>query len=278
MRVTAGILFICYFSSLLLRANEVLRRQIVARDTQSTFLLAASSLVLSAHCVALYMLRAVDLPARLLFSQPSGRPNFSTAIWMAASCDVFVTCAVIAFKGALVLWRHLRRPPCPGAGMRLGRRRDGLLLTAVEHGALLCRTALPAPVWCRYFLDASLLGRLFSSVAAGLYMTYKILLMGGRLSSFAAALRAATGADTVSYGKLLAPADLVETGDNSCAICCETMRAPIKLHSCSHVFCDACVSEWFERERTCPLCRCVINTVSVRSFGDGTTTLLLHAW
>ena len=28
----------------------------------------------------------------------------------------------------------------------------------------------------------------------------------------------------------------------------EVMTGPIKLH-CGHIYCDSCISEWFERER-----------------------------
>lgn len=35
--------------------------------------------------------------------------------------------------------------------------------------------------------------------------------------------------------------------------CCQdAYREPTKL-PCSHIFCNDCLSEWFERERTCPM-------------------------
>ncbi|KAL9450767.1 hypothetical protein AB3S75_012493 [Citrus x aurantiifolia] len=46
----------------------------------------------------------------------------------------------------------------------------------------------------------------------------------------------------------------VNAAGDLCAICQEKMHAPILLR-CKHIFCEDCVSEWFERERTCPLCR-----------------------
>jgi hypothetical protein len=32
----------------------------------------------------------------------------------------------------------------------------------------------------------------------------------------------------------------------------------------------------FERERTCPLCRAVVRSVGLRSYGDGSTSLLIQ--
>ncbi|PON71122.1 Cdk-activating kinase assembly factor [Parasponia andersonii] len=60
-----------------------------------------------------------------------------------------------------------------------------------------------------------------------------------------------------------------------CAICQEKMHAPILLR-CKHIFCEDCVSEWFERERTCPLCRALVKPQDLRTFGDGSTNLLFQ--
>ena len=50
------------------------------------------------------------------------------------------------------------------------------------------------------------------------------------------------------------------------------MTSPLRL-SCRHVFCEDCVSEWFEREPTCPLCRAVIKPAGLRSFSNGGTSM-----
>ncbi|KAI8017642.1 E3 ubiquitin-protein ligase RNFT1, partial [Camellia lanceoleosa] len=52
----------------------------------------------------------------------------------------------------------------------------------------------------------------------------------------------------------------------------EKMHAPLLL-CCKHIFCEDCVSEWFERERSCPLCRALVKPADLRSFGDGSTSL-----
>ena len=53
----------------------------------------------------------------------------------------------------------------------------------------------------------------------------------------------------------------------------EQMTEPLRL-SCSHIFCDACISEWFERQNSCPMCRAQIRPPGMQAYGDGTTCIL----
>ncbi|GJQ09009.1 hypothetical protein GpartN1_g800.t1 [Galdieria partita] len=41
----------------------------------------------------------------------------------------------------------------------------------------------------------------------------------------------------------------------SCKICGETLRAPMMLQKCSHVFCSLCIRRWFDSNSICPECR-----------------------
>jgi hypothetical protein len=54
----------------------------------------------------------------------------------------------------------------------------------------------------------------------------------------------------------------------------DSYRSPVKL-SCNHIFCSDCCGEWFERERTCPMCRAAVGPANKRfkSFADGRTPL-----
>ena len=44
------------------------------------------------------------------------------------------------------------------------------------------------------------------------------------------------------FGVTVSQEELLENGI-TCSICREDMQSPIKL-SCSHIFCEECVSEW----------------------------------
>lgn len=80
--------------------------------------------------------------------------------------------------------------------------------------------------------------------------------------------------DCAMHSHVMESMQVIAAGD-LCAICQEKMHAPILLR-CKHIFCEDCVSEWFERERTCPLCRALVKPADLRSFGDGSTSLFFQ--
>jgi hypothetical protein len=49
--------------------------------------------------------------------------------------------------------------------------------------------------------------------------------------------------------------DALFTQSAECAICLQPHAARAAQLRCGHTFCRACVSEWLERARTCPICR-----------------------
>ncbi|KAI3704969.1 hypothetical protein L1987_75199 [Smallanthus sonchifolius] len=106
-----------------------------------------------------------------------------------------------------------------------------------------------------------------------LYLTLKLPSVVEKIGSFYAALKALSRKE-VNYGSHATAEQVSEAGD-LCAICQEKMEAPIFL-CCKHIFCEDCVSEWFERERTCPLCRALVRPADIRSFGDGSTSLFFQ--
>nr|XP_024364032.1 uncharacterized protein LOC112276696 [Physcomitrium patens] len=116
-------------------------------------------------------------------------------------------------------------------------------------------------------------GNLFSSLTTGLCLTFKLTSSLEKVQTFLAALRALSRRE-VQYGAYATSEEVLAAGD-MCAICQEKMHAPISLR-CKHIFCEDCVSEWFERERTCPLCRAVVKPVGLRSYGDGSTSLFIQ--
>ncbi|XP_022608482.1 RING finger and transmembrane domain-containing protein 2-like [Seriola dumerili] len=72
-----------------------------------------------------------------------------------------------------------------------------------------------------------------------------------------------------SYGVRAGSQQCSEAGD-ICAICQADFRDPIAL-LCQHVFCEECLCLWFDRERTCPLCRSTV-IETLRCWKDGTTS------
>jgi len=50
-----------------------------------------------------------------------------------------------------------------------------------------------------------------------------------------------------------------EGGEEECPICTELLVSDLRtLTSCSHVFHDVCISEWLNKDLTCPKCRAIV--------------------
>lgn len=123
----------------------------------------------------------------------------------------------------------------------------------------------------RYY-DTRHMPSLLFSLCTGIYFMAKCSVLYERVSAALLAARAALHPEG-QYGECASPEEVAEAG-NQCAICQEPMSKPIRLQ-CGHIFCEACIAEWFERERTCPMCRAAVRPhAATASFGDCSTSLL----
>ncbi|RHY31471.1 hypothetical protein DYB32_003475 [Aphanomyces invadans] len=81
----------------------------------------------------------------------------------------------------------------------------------------------------------------------------------------------------VEYGTYVSSTDLAEMCTPDCSICYDTMQTPVQLQ-CAHLFCEECIAEWFDRERSCPLCRADVHASDASSpatkpmYLDGSTS------
>jgi len=142
----------------------------------------------------------------------------------------------------------------------------------IEITVSIYRTLLPVPVWCLYFGD-DVNGHMFSSFITGLYLTFKFTALFEQMRKWYSTIKSFILKEG-QYGKYASAEEVHEAGD-VCSICQEQMRTPVKLE-CTHVYCEDCVSEWFEREKTCPLCRAVIKTAGNRTHADGSTGIMVQ--
>ncbi|CAN6469525.1 unnamed protein product [Victoria cruziana] len=235
----AGFFVTFWIAAVMIKSNDVLRNQTALKDERKVSVLVGIILVSILQVIGVYWwYRNDDLLYPLAMLPPKSIPPFWHAIFIIVVNDTMARQAAILLKCLLLIYYKNSR----------GRnyRKQGQMLTLVEYFLLLYRALLPTPVWYRFFLNKDY-GSLFSSLTTGLYLTFKL---------------------TSVVEKVNAAGDL-------CAICQEKMHAPILLR-CKHIFCEDCVSEWFERERTCPLCRALVKPAELRSFGDGSTSLFFQ--
>ena len=65
-----------------------------------------------------------------------------------------------------------------------------------------------------------------------------------------------------------------EPRDNQCGGVLNPKPFVFVFSSFQHIFCEDCVSMWFDRERTCPMCRATV--ADDPRWRDGSTTMWLQ--
>uniref|UniRef100_A0A2P2LP02 RING-type domain-containing protein n=2 Tax=Rhizophora mucronata TaxID=61149 RepID=A0A2P2LP02_RHIMU len=260
-----GFFVTIWIAVVMFKSNDILRKQTALKGERKISVLIGISLAFMLHVVGVYWwYQNDDLLYPLVMLPPKTIPPFWHAIFIIMVNDTLVRQAAMVLKCFLLMYyKNIR-----------GRnyRKQGQMLTLVEYLMLLYRALLPTPVWYRFFLNKEY-GSLFSSLMTGLYLTFKLTSVVEKVQSFFAALKALSRKE-IHYG-VYATSEQVNAAGDLCAICQEKMHAPILLR-CKHIFCEDCVSEWFERERTCPLCRALVKPADLRSFGDGSTSLFFQ--
>ncbi|KAM1020414.1 hypothetical protein ACFX13_042386 [Malus domestica] len=260
-----GFFVTIWVSAVMYRSNDVVKKQTALKRDRKISVLVSIAGAFMLHVVVVYLwYRSDDLLYPLAMLPPKTIPPFWHAIFIILVNDTMVRQAAMAFKCLLLIYYK--------NGRGHNYRRQGQMLTVIEYTLLLYRALLPAPVWYRFFLNKDN-GSLFSSLTTGLYLTFKLTSVVEKVQSFFASIRALSRKD-IHYGSH-ATLEQVNAAGDLCAICQEKMHAPILLR-CKHIFCEDCVSEWFERERTCPLCRALVKPADLRTYGDGSTSLFFQ--
>ncbi|KAF4359903.1 hypothetical protein F8388_008808 [Cannabis sativa] len=260
-----GFFVTIWIAAVMFKSNDIVRKQTALKGERKISVLIGICLAFTVHVVGVYWwYQNDDLLYPLAMLPPKIIPPFWHAVFIILVNDTLVRQIAMVFKCMLLIYYRNSR----------GRnyRKQGQMLTLIEYLLLLYRALLPTPVWYRFFLNKEY-GSLFSSLMTGLYLTFKLTSVVEKVQSFFAALKALSRKE-VHYGAY-ATSEQVNAAGDLCAICQEKMHAPILLR-CKHIFCEDCVSEWFERERTCPLCRALVKPADLRSFGDGSTSLFLQ--
>uniref|UniRef100_A0ACD5VJQ9 Uncharacterized protein n=1 Tax=Avena sativa TaxID=4498 RepID=A0ACD5VJQ9_AVESA len=260
-----GFFVTIWIAAVMFKSNDILRKQTALKGERKMLVLVGITVLFVVHVFGVYWCyKNGDLIRPLVMLPPKEIPPFWHAIFIILVNDTMTRQTAMVVKCILLMYYKNTR----------GRsyRRQGQMLTVVEYLLLLYRALVPTPVWYRFFLNKEY-GSLFSSLTTGLYLTFKLTSVVEKVQSFLTALRALSHKE-FHYGSYATTEQVAAAGD-MCAICQEKMHAPILLR-CKHVFCEDCVSEWFERERTCPLCRALVKPADLRSFGDGSTSLFFQ--
>jgi len=149
--------------------------------------------------------------------------------------------------------------PMSSTSMHTRKRRVYYLLEALS---LLVRSLLPVAAWMRFY-EAD---KFYGDVFVFFYLTLKCMVLSRHCKGVVSILVSLCQANALEYGMPASKENMQEAGATDCVVCYEQLdwdRSVVL--PCAHVFCESCLSEWCERERTCPLCRSPVQA----NFEDG---------
>ncbi|XP_016314291.1 RING finger and transmembrane domain-containing protein 2-like isoform X2 [Sinocyclocheilus anshuiensis] len=152
--------------------------------------------------------------------------------------------------------------------MILAFKSRGKFYLLIEELSQLFRALVPIQLWYKYIMGEDPSSSYFlGATLIIIYSLCKSFDLCGRISGIRKAFVILCSSQ--SYGTRASAQQCSEAGD-VCAICQAEFREPIAL-LCQHVFCEECLCLWFDRERTCPLCRSAV-VETPRNWKDGTTS------
>ncbi|XP_041864381.1 E3 ubiquitin-protein ligase RNFT1 [Melanotaenia boesemani] len=198
----------------------------------------------------------------LIFLSPSIEPlGFWEILWAVGVTNFIIKFLFMGIKCLILL--------LPSSLVTYRTQGQWLMLTE-ELGQMYQATA-PVPLWFRYLVTyqetEGTPGLTLGVLLALLYLILKLL---GFYSQWMSLLKTVkmllVGEHT---GTAATRGQCSEAGD-VCPICQGEYREPRAL-LCQHIFCDECIALWFNREKSCPLCRTVI-TEKVYKWRDGATS------
>lgn len=154
----------------------------------------------------------------------------------------------------------------------LRQKKKGRIYMFIETAMQTFRMTLPISPWVHFLYDQPKSGKLiFSAILAVIYLILKgwaLFLEYFKLQKAFKMLLIDT-----KFGVQPTAEEIKSRGEN-CPICQDDYQDPVML-SCKHIFCENCVSVWFDREKTCPMCRAEIQSDSP-VWQDGSTSAHLQ--
>nr|XP_020669265.1 RING finger and transmembrane domain-containing protein 2 isoform X3 [Pogona vitticeps] len=219
-------------------ANSILREQVSLKEKRSVLVVFWIVAFLGGN--TLYLLHSFSsqqLYNSLIFLKPNlEKLDFFDLMWIVGITDFVLKYLTIALKCLVVALPKII----------LAVKSKGKFYLVIEELSQLFRSLVPIQLWYKYIMGDD---------PSSSYFLGGVLLILYSLCK--------------SYGIRATNQQCSEAGD-ICAICQVEFREPLIL-LCQHVFCEECLCLWFDKEKTCPLCRSVA-VETVRCWKDGTTS------
>ncbi|XP_043996825.1 E3 ubiquitin-protein ligase RNFT1 [Gambusia affinis] len=218
--------------------------------------------LISSTLLLYYAFLSETLYFSLVFLSPTIEPlGFWEILWAVGITNFIIKFLFMGIKCLILL--------VPSALVTYRTQGRWLMLTE-ELGQVHQATA-PVPLWFRYLVsyqESDGVSGLTTGVLLALfYLVLKLLGLYNQRTSLLKTVRIFLAGEHT--GSAATRAQCSEAGD-VCPICQGEYRDP-RVLICQHIFCDKCIALWFNREKSCPLCRTVI-TDNVYKWRDGATS------
>ncbi|XP_065169874.1 RING finger and transmembrane domain-containing protein 2 [Atheta coriaria] len=258
-----GILNTILLFAIFANANSVVKKEATKRERRNvTKLLLAAVYIGIGIFFIYYIFDDQMLYMSLIFIQDYKVPmNEWDLLWYVGITDFVLKLITIAVKIVFTL--------LPGFIVAFQKR--GKIYLFMESFSQFYRSLATTPPWLKYLLDSYQgTGKMVGVLLCAAYFVSK----GAYLWSKMQMLHRATLKllQNVAIGSSPSK-EQVQTAGEHCPICHDDYEKPVLLQ-CRHIFCENCVTTWFDREQTCPLCRSKI--VDDPSWRDGSTTFFLQ--
>ncbi|NXC41881.1 RNFT1 ligase, partial [Penelope pileata] len=248
-------------------ANKSIVNQVFLRERCSKLQCAWLLVYLTGSSLLLYYtFHSQSLYYSLIFLNPTvDFKNFWEVLWIVGVTDFILKFLFMGFKCFVLL--------VPSFIMSF--KSKGYWYMLLEELCQYYRMFVPIPVWFRYLIGYgepdSVLGWTLGILLGLFYLILKLLSFFGQWKNFRQVLR--IFCTRPHYGVTASKRQCSES-DDICSICQAEFQKPILL-ICQHTFCEECISLWFNREKTCPLCRTVISD-HINKWKDGATSMHLQ--
>ncbi|XP_014671697.1 PREDICTED: RING finger and transmembrane domain-containing protein 2-like [Priapulus caudatus] len=244
----------------LYHANTNLKKQVARKERRSIGVLSwIICLMIGNVCLLYFVFQEEQLYYALIFMKVQVENwDIWALMWVIGVSDFALKFAAIAMKAVIAMLPNSLIP----------FKRRGKYYMIFEETSHFYRAFLPINPWMCFLgnrANDSAMSFVFSTVLAIAYCVFKGVRLLQKTREMTAALQKFL--QKSSYGTTPTKEDFSQTG-SSCPICQDEVHDPIML-ACKHIFCEECVSMWFDRERTCPMCRA--NIIDDPKWRDGGT-------
>ncbi|XP_026227047.1 E3 ubiquitin-protein ligase RNFT1 [Anabas testudineus] len=246
-----------------LYVNKNIQTQVFLQDRHSKLQCVWLLLFLTSSTLLLYYtFRTETLYHCLILLSPTIEPlGFWEVLWAVGINSFIIKFLYMGIKCLFLL--------LPSA--LVAYKTQGRWLMMTEEVGQVHQAIAPVSLWFRYLVTYQeadgIPGLTLGVLLALLYLILKLLDLYGQWTSLMKTV--GTFLRGEHTGTAATRSQCSEAGD-VCPICQAEYREP-RVLLCQHIFCDECIALWFNREKSCPLCRTVI-TEKVYKWRDGATS------